>query len=354
MDETQEKNMNEDLKYLYRVTRDITDGLILIDEKGTIVYVNPSAERILNNPELEQGIKYASFMLRDQKGVNDEFHQYVVDSIHDRKNEHTGLLRYTCPDGDMRVLRVVSSFAYDEERTRTIGIILQFSDITKLHEVQQKYNDSTILLVALLAMLAIWNFACAIWGRMGRPIPAYVMTVVIEVMGALGSLLIIKKTSITAADFGLSFKGAGKAVLIDAIFTGIVLAGMIVAKLVLLKLKPDAFGTDAPFFYFRAWGLSETLYPFTVVVQEFLTRGAVQGSIRRVLPEKYAVPVAILLSSIFFGALHIYLGVAFMVGAFLLLSVFGIIYQKQKTIWGLCIPHYFLGLSLKIIFGIGA
>lgn len=345
--------MNEDLKYLYRVTRDITDGLILIDETGTIVYVNPSAKRILNNPALEQGIKYASFMIKDQKGVNDEFHQYVVDSIHDRKNEHTGLLRYTCPDGNKRVLRIVSSFAYDEEGIKTIGIILQFSDVTKLHEVQQKYNDSTILLVALLAMLAIWNFACAVWELMGRPVPAYVMTVVIEVMGALGSLLIIKKTSITAADFGLSFKGAGRAVVIDTVFTAVTLTGMIAVKLLILKFRPDVFGTDAPFFYFRAWGLSETLYPLTVVIQEFLTRGAVQGSIRRVLPEKYAVPAAILLSSIFFGALHIYLGVAFMVGAFLLLSVFGVIYQKQKTIWGLCIPHYFLGLSLKIIFGIG-
>lgn len=345
--------MNEDFKYLYRVTRDITDGLILIDEKGTVVYVNPSAQRILNNPLLEQGIKYAAFMVKDQKGVNDDFHQYVVDSIHDRVNEHTGLLHYTCPDGTKRVLRVVSSFAYDEEKTKTIGIILQFTDVTRLHEVQQKYNDSTILLVALLAMLAIWNFACAVWELAGRPVPGYVMTMMIEIMGAFGSLLIIKKTSITAADFGLSFKGAGKAIFTDAFFTAIVLAGMIIAKLLIIKMRPGAFGAGEPFFYFRAWGLSETLYPLTVVVQEFLTRGAVQGSIRRVLPEKYAVPVAIMLSSLFFGALHIYLGVAFMVGAFLLLSVFGIIYQKQKTIWGLCIPHYFLGLSLKIIFGVG-
>ena len=345
--------MNEDLKYLYRVTRDITDGLILVDDKGTIVYFNPSAEQILANQELKQGIKYAAFMVKDGKGVNDSFHQYVLDSIYDRQKEHTGLLHYTRPDGSRRVLRMVSSFAYDEEGTRTIGIILQFSDVTKLHEVQQKYNDSTILLVGLLAMLAVWNFACAVWELSGRPVPAFVMTMIVEVMGAAASVIIIRKTSITAADFGLSFKGAGKAVFVDTVFTAAILVCMIVAKLLLIRFKPDMYGADAPLFFWKAWGLSETKYPLTVVVQEFLTRGAVQGSIRRVLPEKYAVPVAIVLSSLFFGALHIYLGVAFMVGAFLLLSVFGIIYQKQKTIWGLCIPHYFLGLSLKIIFGVG-
>ena len=47
-------------------------------------------------------------------------------------------------------------------------------------------------------------------------------------------------------------------------------------------------------------------------------------------------------------------GLGFMIGSFLLLSVFGVIYERQKTIWGLCIPHYFLGLSLKLIWGIGA
>lgn len=345
--------MNGDLKYLYRVTRDITDGLLLVDEKGTVVYVNPSAVRILDNPALEVGIKYASFMVKDRKGFNDEFHQYVLDSIYDRKNEHTGLLHYTCPNGSRRVLRMVSSFAYDEDKTRIIGIILQFSDVTKLHEVQQKYNDSTILLVGLLAMLAIWNFACAVWELSGRPVPPFVMTMIVEVLGAVASVVIMRNTSITATDFGLGFKGAGKAVLVDGLFTAAVLAFMIGAKLLMMRFMPNIYGENAPLFYWKAWGLSETKYPLTVVVQEFLTRGAVQGSIRRVLPEKYAVPVAIVLSSLFFGALHIYLGVAFMVGAFLLLSVFGIIYQKQKTIWGLCIPHYFLGLSLKIIFGVG-
>ena len=56
----------------------------------------------------------------------------------------------------------------------------------------------------------------------------------------------------------------------------------------------------------------------------------------------------------FFSALHIHLGLGFMAGSFLLLSVFGILYERQKTIWGLCIPHFLLGLSLKLIWGIGA
>lgn len=345
--------MEEDLKYLYRVTRDITDGLILIDETGTIVYVNPSAHHILSNPLLTEGIKYGTFLSKDKKFVNDEFHQYVLDSIYERKKNHTGILHYTRPDGTMCILRMMSSFAYDEERTKVIGIILQFSDITTLQEVQQKYNDSTIVLVALLAMLAIWNFAYVIWKFTGKPIGNYGMTVIIELCGVLGSIVVLKKTSITPHDFGLKFKGVGKAIVMDSIFTAIILAGFVVAKYCIMKINPSVYGPDAPLFFWKAWTPTQTRYPLTVVVQEFLTRGVVQGSVRRVLPDKYAVPVAIILSSLFFGALHIYLGLFYMLGAFLLLSVFGIVYEKQKTIWGLCIPHYFLGLSLKIIFGVG-
>ena len=61
--------------------------------------------------------------------------------------------------------------------------------------------------------------------------------------------------------------------------------------------------------------------------------------------------VAIIISSLYFGALHLHKGLAFMIGATLLLSVFGFIYSRQGTIWGLCIPHYFLGLSLTVIWG---
>ena len=50
MDEAggESKRVN-DLGYLYRIMRDITDGLIVLDTEGTVIYVNPSAKRILDN-----------------------------------------------------------------------------------------------------------------------------------------------------------------------------------------------------------------------------------------------------------------------------------------------------------------
>ena len=73
------------------------------------------------------------------------------------------------------------------------------------------------------------------------------------------------------------------------------------------------------------------------------------GSLERILPDSYPPAVANIIASLVFGAVHIHKGIVYMVGAALLLSFFGILYSKQKTIWGLCIPHLVLSWSLRIL-----
>ena len=108
---------------------------------------------------------------------------------------------------------------------------------------------------------------------------------------------------------------------------------------------------DKPLFNWSAVSLATYLYPLSVVLQEFLTRGAAQGCLERVLPDNSSPAISIIVSYLFFGALHVHKGLACMLGAAALLSFFGVLYKKQGTIWGLCIPHFFLGLTLTILWG---
>lgn len=48
---------NNYLKNIERITRDISDGLMLIDQDGTIAYVDPSGIRLLGNPAIQEGAK---------------------------------------------------------------------------------------------------------------------------------------------------------------------------------------------------------------------------------------------------------------------------------------------------------
>ncbi len=337
---------------LNRITRDIADGLMVLDLHGNIVFANPAAETLLGVDGLTEGQKYVEFMMNDRGSANDDFHQFLLDAVYDKENTHRGELTYICPDGRKRVFNMSSSFVFDEDKGSEEGVVIQFSDVTRVAFLRQKIRDSARIFIVMLAGLCLWVFLYAIWELLGRPVSDTVMTKAVEVMGFVIFFYILKKTSIGFEDMGLRFKGAGRAVLVDGAATALILALMLAAKALIRRLNPAAFGgPDAPFFFWNRFDWADAIYPLTVVVQEFLTRGVMHESIRRIIPGKYAKLIAILVSSLFFGALHIHKGLAYMVGSVLLLGVFGLIYRRQRTIWGLCIPHYFLGMALKFIFG---
>lgn len=334
-----------------RITRDISDGLLLVSLSGNVEYINARGKSLLNNPGLKEGIRYVDFMASDASGLNDAFHEYVLNSIYDKEKTHDGTLTYRYPDGSFRHFQMKSSYAFSEDGRDAYGVILQFSDITEYHKLQQKYRDAVKILVAIIVVMAVWNIAVALWSYLHEPISDTAMTFIIEVIGAAGTFFALKFTSLTVQDFGLG-KGVNlrRSLLVDSLLTVAAIGLLIAAKLVIRSIRPDLFPPDAPLIHWGHWGLARILYPITVVAQEILTRGAAQGSLQMVLPEKTPAIIPILVSSLFFASIHIHKGLFMMIGAFLLLSVFGLIYNKQKTVWGLCIPHYFLGIFVKMLF----
>ena len=345
------ESVNTERLAIQRITRDISDGLLYIDNSGTVLYVNPSAVRILGSDALAEGVKYAEYMAADENSANDGFHQYILDSIYDKGTSHTGTVTYTRPDGSIRWFSISASYAFSEDGSRKFGVILQFSDITELHETRIKREDTVKVLVDLLAITAVWNYVYMIWKVTGEPIPSSALTMIIEVIGVISTAFALRYTSITWKDFGLGTENLKKVLVDDTILTLYIIALMIVIKWILRHFFPNIVNPAEPFFHWDRLDAKDLIYIVTVVLQEFLTRGVVQGSLDRVLPEHYPPAISIIISSLFFGALHLHKGLVFMVGAAVLLSFFGVIYRKQKTIWGLCIPHLFLSWSLVVIWG---
>lgn len=337
-----------DYSLLSRINRDIPDGLIVLDTAGTIVYVNPAAGRLLGT-QLQIGTKYAALLAAEPNGQNDAFHQYLLDSVYDKAHRHSGDLAYTRPDGSVRTFQMVSSFLFGEDGSSQQGVVIQFSDITEVHRVRKLHQDTVFLFVSLLGMLSIFTFASVIWMNTGEPFPSALMTVFIEITGVVLAYFLFRSSPITWKDLGLSVHGCGRYLLIDGAATAAILGIMLVVKMVLRRT--GILSAGEPFFHWELWTTASTLYPITVVLQEFLTRSLVHESITRVIPSKHAELYAIAISSLFFGAIHLYLGLAFMAGAAFLLGFFGLIYTRQRCIWGLCIPHYILGLSVSILWG---
>ncbi len=340
--------MTEATKMIPRILRDVSDGVLVLDRHGTIRFLNPRGEEMLNFGAEAVGQKYAAVMLRKNQKGNDAFHQFLLDSVADSENTHKGEIDYTRDDGTTIHLRMTTSFLFDEDGTTYDGVVIQFSDVTEVVKLRRKQQESSFTFVSVIIYVCCWVFICVIWELLGRPISDELMTQVVQVLGLVVFYFILKKTSFTLQDLGLGFKNIKGAVITDAIIAAVGFGLLVLIKLLLRALVPSYFEPDAPFFNFN-FGWGQWFYPCVVVMQEFLTRSVMHENLRRVIVGRNSEWMAIFVSSILFGVLHLHKGIVFMIGAMILLGALGMLYRKQKTIWGLCIPHYVLGLSLTVL-----
>ena len=122
-----------------------------------------------------------------------------------------------------------------------------------------------------------------------------------------------------------------------------IVALLIAAKLAILKLSPGFFAEDAPFWNWNLGLYSWVSYVLTCIVQEFLARSMIYGSIKKMFDGKNSTIAAVILSSLLFGAVHIAHGFMYMMAAIILLGSLGGLYEKHRNIWGVAIVHYVLG-----------
>ncbi len=334
---------------LPRVLRDVTDGVMVLDGHGTVLYVNPSGGEMLSLGGETVGGKYAQVMERDSRPENDGFHQFLLDAVYDKENTHRGQCAYTRPDGKQMQLRVVTSFLRDEAGHGQEGVVIQFSDVTELARMRQRERDASVTFVSMIMFVSVWVLLIGLWEFLDRPLPAHLLTQVVMVLGAGMTVFLVKTTSITWGELGLAPKNLKSAIITDSIVAAAGLGLMVGLKLALLRLVPGFFEEGAPFWNWGAIRLSGYFYPVTVFLQELMSRGLVHESMRRVITGKYREAAAITVTSLAFGALHIQLGLVYMLGAIILLGALGELYRRQNTIWGLCIPHYVLGMAVTVL-----
>lgn len=347
------KDIIPDKVSINRLIQDIEEGIIVVDNNGTIKNINPKALDILNINDDYTNKKYIELMENDTNN-NDEFHQMVIDVVDDKKIVHKKRINYNTAYSQ-KTLYIASSILKDENGNQ-IGIILSFDDVTKEERLKKKVSNSALIFIILVGLLSIWMFACAIFINDQDPINASLFGRIIMYLPLLFTPVATKVCGFTINELGLKTKGIKKYVLIDTGLTIVSVLLMCLAKLIILRYVPSFtfYTANNQFFDFSKYTLLARIeYGVCVIAQEYLSRGLVYESIKRIVSteknEKYVDTIAIIVSSLYFAALHIYLGPTYMIGAFILLSIFGIIYKKQRSIWGLCIPHFVLGMMIEIL-----
>ena len=94
-----------------RILRDIDDGVLALDLRGRITYVNPQCEKIFGRQDELVGKSYAEAFFDDpQEKANDDFHQYVLNAVYQKEQTHCGTVPFFDALGNKRYLRISSSF----------------------------------------------------------------------------------------------------------------------------------------------------------------------------------------------------------------------------------------------------
>ena len=333
--------------YPQRVLQDMTAAVLVLNRKGYIKYFNRPAAKLL---ELDESMEPGTtrFGLVAGNSENDEFNETILAALYEKKQTHTGKVRYRSPSGKLYYVHISSSFL-DYPGAEKDEIVITISDETREKELQQKVIDSSSTFTTFIFGFAVWMLIYALWEYLGRPIAADFMTHGIELLSLIMLFFILHRTSLTWKDLGILPDNPAKTIKTALIVAACAVCFLFGVKGVARLINPNAFEPDAPFFDISRFGLRQILYVLTAGIQEFLARCVMQGNLKRILVSKHRGAMAIILSSLVFAALHIHFGFFFMIGAAVLAGLEGILYDKQNNILGVWILHWTFGVCSTLL-----
>lgn len=135
-----EAALNREQQQLLATLESITDGVITTNIEGQIEYLNPVAERLVNDPDGAVGRHYARELHLVEEGSGETIDDLVELTLkHEGSfvNASNGLLRRA--DGHDFVLKVSSSAMHDSDGA-IIGAVLVLHDITETMKMTRQLN----------------------------------------------------------------------------------------------------------------------------------------------------------------------------------------------------------------------
>ncbi|MEM7153808.1 MAG: cyclic nucleotide-binding domain-containing protein [Myxococcota bacterium] len=166
-----------------------------------------------------------------------------------------------------------------------------------------------------------------------------------------------RRSELPAGIFGVTLRGAGRNIQEALLWSVPVLLALLGAKWALVEFHPAyAHEPIAPLLHRPfAWGpaCACLAYAVLVPVQEFLSRGAIQGPLYEFLTgsERQRWFWAIVVSNTLFGVTHLHLTLTYGAAAFVGGIVWGVLYARQRSLVGPVVSHVVIGVFA--LYGLG-
>ena len=326
-----------------RILRDIDNSVLALDGHGHIIYMNPQCRALLTLDDTAIGRTYAEVFFDEQKKENDPFHQFIIEAVYKKEQVHSGSVTFTDNSNKRQYLQITSSFLNNEEDKERGGVVLVLSDITETEILRKKKYDASIVFSCVTACVCLYLLLLSTLEFLKINVPTKALTQVINAMVCVSSIIIYKKTKVSFDELGLIVHNFKRTLASSIMIALLVVIFLMATKVLILKLVPGFFEPDLPFWNWNIGLYSWISYIFTCIIQEFLARSMIYGSIKKMFDGRDGMIVAMALASLLFGAVHIAHGFMYMMAAIILLGALGGLYEKHQNIWGVTLIHFVLG-----------
>ena len=133
-----EQTLDTATEWLHALTKNASDAVALLDDKGMILYQSPSAERILGQrPEDLEGISFPQLIHPDdmQQGLS------LIESVMENHGKTaTCRFRVKHKDGSWRTVGATAQNLLDDPMIG--GIVVNYHDVTEIMKAQQELEQS--------------------------------------------------------------------------------------------------------------------------------------------------------------------------------------------------------------------
>ncbi len=336
-------------KFMADILRGMNDGVLLLGFDGNVIFVNEKCKHMLGVAQDITGKSYAEWMpeaVGKKRGKNKEatLRAFISSALETREKREGKELAFAANGGEKRKFDASASVFNNPETGEALGVLFLLTDVTELTKMRRKNKDATVVFTSMIMCLCSYLFIWRILVFFNVKLSTYDKTNIVHALVFILAIVIFTKTEFSVSEIGIGIKEPKKTILTAVLISAGVVAAMCLLKLAIMAIAPTYFPETRPFWW---WGLGKLYisYIFTCVIQEFLARSVIQESLRRVLHDERDGTLSLVLAALLFGVVHIAHGLMYMLGATILLGALGGLYNKQRSVWGVALIHYTLGIS---------
>lgn len=241
----------------------------------------------------------------------------------------------------------------------TVGALGRELELTQLRVAMAEFIGFMLVALSVYAFVIRWAA-----DRVDSVVSTSVVSVPVIAGFALSVVIMMRRSGYPLSTYGLTTINWRTHTIEAVLWTLPVLVLVTLIKWLLIRNSPE-FAGEPLFNFYGAMRtvdasplvtalLLAVIYSIIVPLQELVARGALQSSLNMFLVGRYKAALAIVISNAVFTACHLHLSIGFAVLAFFPGLIWGVLYDRQKSLIGVSVSHVLIGVWAFSVLGVEA